>query len=98
MRTGVLGSGCGPSNGRAARGVPGENIGGLVSMWNAANWGEGLSGAFTQLVLGQEFEHRFAMFINPLPGGRMLQGDGGSCGRGAHWNFRADGQGDSGWF
>ena len=64
-------------------------------MWTSSNWNSGTSGSadFTMLVLGQEFEHRFAMFLFPLPGGRPMQGNGSSCGRGAHWNFRVDGQG-----
>lgn len=90
----VSGIGSGIFNtGRAGAGVAGENIEGWVVMWNAANWDEGAAGAFTQLVLGQEFEHRFAMFINPLLDGRSMQGTGGGCGRGSHWNFRVDGQG-----
>lgn len=89
----VSGIGTSLFNGRAGSGVAGENVEGWVMMWNEFSWSSGISGAFTQLVLGQEFEHRFAMFIGGLSGGRPLQGTGDGCGRGAHWNFRVDGQG-----
>ena len=88
----VTGIGRPPFNQRAALGVAGANVEGWVMMWNQASWSPG-SATITQLVLGQEFEHRFAMFLSPMSGGRALQGDNGSCGRGAHWNFRVDGQG-----
>ena len=85
------GIGTGTFNQRPGFGVGGVNIEGWVMMWNQSSWSPG--GGSTRLVLGQEFEHRFGMFLNSLPGGRPLQGDGGPCGRGAHWNFRVDGQG-----
>ncbi|MEE8170724.1 MAG: hypothetical protein V3T70_09265, partial [Phycisphaerae bacterium] len=76
-------------NFRAAVGVNGANVEGWVMMWNQSNWGLNDT---TMLVLGQELEHRFAMFLSGLPG-RPLQGDGGACGRSAHWNWKVDGQG-----
>ncbi len=88
----VGGIGLGISDNRAALGIAGDNVEGFVMMWNQANWSTSAQ-SFTQLVLGQEFEHRFGMFLAPLPGGRPLQGNNSSCGRGSHWNFRADGQG-----
>ncbi|MEE9297210.1 MAG: hypothetical protein V3W34_19900, partial [Phycisphaerae bacterium] len=91
----VLGIGLNPFNRRVAFGVPGENVEGYVMMWNVNSWLPGPSpdAAFTRLVLGQEFEHRWAMFLDPLLNGRSLQGDNSRCGRGAHWNFKVDGQG-----
>lgn len=89
------GLGLGTFDRRFIYGVPGENVEGWVNMWNVNGWSPGSSSAagFTRLVLGQEFEHRWAMFLDPLPGGRSLQGDNGPCGRGSHWNFKVDGQG-----
>ncbi len=88
----VAGIGLNPFNNRPSFGIPGDNVEGWVMMWRGSDWSEGYF-TFTQLVMGQEFEHRFGMFLNPLPGGRPLQGDNGACGRGSHWNFRVDGQG-----
>ncbi|MHC5110012.1 MAG: hypothetical protein ACYTHJ_09050 [Planctomycetota bacterium] len=91
----VSGIGLNNFNNRSGFGVIGENVEGWVMMWNQANWslGETGGGAFTQLVLGQEFEHRWGMFLNGISGNRPLQGPNGSCGRSAHWNFRVDAQG-----
>jgi len=84
-------------NGRASFGIGGDNVEGMVMMWNINSgfWapGTGPDARFTRLVLGQEFEHRFGMFLPNLLDGRQLQGNNGSCGRGAHWNFKVDGQG-----
>lgn len=87
-----LGQDLGLFNNRQGFGIAGDNIEGWVMMWNQASWETGYF-TFTQEVLGQEFEHRFGMFLNPLPGNRSLQGVNGQCGRGFHWNFRVDGQG-----
>ncbi len=57
--------------------------------------GDGSDAGFTRLVLGQEFEHRFAMFLPALLDGRVLQGNDANCGRSAHWNWQVDGQGSS---
>ncbi|HEX9751459.1 MAG TPA: PKD domain-containing protein [candidate division Zixibacteria bacterium] len=80
---------------RAGFGLAGNNVEGFVMMWNQYDWapGTGMFGNFTRLVLAQEFEHRFGMFLSPIVGGRDLQGDDASCGRSAHWSFRVDGQG-----
>lgn len=95
----VNGIGLGLFNNRSAEGIAGENIEGFVMMWNIDNdlWqpGSGPEAAFTRLALGQEFEHRFAMFLPPLPDGRVLQGGQLGCGRTAHWNWKVDGQGSS---
>ncbi|MFQ5462492.1 MAG: hypothetical protein ACE5E5_07675 [Phycisphaerae bacterium] len=88
----VSGIGLNTFNNRPAFGIAGDNVEGWVMMWRESDWSEGYF-TFTQLVMGQEFEHRFGMFLNPLPGGRPMQGDNGACGRGSHWNFRVDGQG-----
>jgi fibronectin type 3 domain-containing protein len=76
-------------------GLSTNTIQGLVMMWEIDDWdsGAGSVADFTRLVLGQEFEHRFAMFLQPVVGGTLpLQGTTG-CGRTSHWNFRVDGQG-----
>ena len=77
---------------RASLGLSSTEIEGWVMMWKESDWTPGLTHG-TQLVLAQEFEHRYGMFLDPLNDGRVLQGDNGSCGRSAHWSFRADGQG-----
>ena len=93
----VLGIGLPLFNNRPAMGLGGVNIEGYVMMWNinSSHWepGAGSGADFTRLVLGQEFEHRFAMFLPDLLDGRPLQGNDGNCGRSSHWNFRVDGQG-----
>ena len=82
-------------------GLAGERIQGMVMMWNinSGTWqtGNGPAAEFTRMALGQEFEHRFALFLPPLLGvaDRPMQGDNGSCGRQFHWNWRTDGQGSS---
>ncbi len=89
----VSGVGLSTFTNRSAFGLAGQNIEGLVMMWNVNNWTAG--GASTRLILGQEFAHRFAMFLRPLLDGRRLQGDDAGCGRSSHWNFKVDGQGSS---
>ena len=78
-------------------GLAGKKLQGGVMMWNVNSsfWqpGDGPEADFTRLVLGQEFEHRWAMFLPGLLDGRVLQGDDNNCGRSAHWSRRADGQG-----
>lgn len=87
-------SGIGQSlfNARTSFGIAGDNVEGWVMMWNQGSWSPG-SGDVTQLVFGQEFEHRFGMFLASISGGRSLQGNDVSCGRSAHWSFKVDGQG-----
>ena len=84
-------------NFRADLGLGGENIEGFVMMWNINNtlWqpGTGSGADFTRLALGQEFEHRFSLFLPDLLDGRVMQGDNASCGRIYHWNWQVDGQG-----
>lgn len=98
MQSSTTGIGQAPFDNRAAFGLAGEKIQGFVMMWNInSSWqsGAGPGASFTRLVLGQEFGHRFGMFLPDLLDGRRLQGDNGSCGRAAHWNWRVDGQGSS---
>ncbi|MHC4413949.1 MAG: hypothetical protein ACYS0G_01560 [Planctomycetota bacterium] len=80
-------------------GLAGENVEGFVMMWNinSSFWqpGTGPDADFTRLALGQEFGHRFGMYLPDLLDGRMLQGDNATCGRVAHWNWKVDGQGSS---
>ncbi len=82
---------------RASMGLAGVNIEGFVMMWRIDNrsWqpGTGPDADFVRTVLGQEFEHRWGMFLPDLLDGRRLQGDGVGCGRSAHWNWKVDGQG-----
>ncbi|MEE9293721.1 MAG: hypothetical protein V3W34_01985, partial [Phycisphaerae bacterium] len=86
---------------RAGIGLASTEVEGYVMMWNVNSWqpGTGAGADFTRLVLGQEFEHRFAMFLPDLADGRQLQGDNRApcppcpCGRSAHWNRKVDGQG-----
>ena len=79
-------------NFRRSIGLGGENIEGFIMMWgvNSDFWasGDGPNASFT----GQEFEHRWAMFLPDLADGRRLQGTPG-CGRQFHWSFKVDGQG-----
>ncbi len=85
------------NNFRGDLGIATNKVQGYVMMWNinSSFWqpGIGTNADFTRLVLAQEFEHRFGMFLPGISGGRQLQGDNGNCGRGGHWNFRVDGQG-----
>ncbi|MEE9131597.1 MAG: hypothetical protein V3T84_16400 [Phycisphaerales bacterium] len=80
-------------------GLAGEQMQGMVMMWNIDHgyWqpGDGEDAAFTRLVLGQEFEHRFALFLPALLDDRVLQGDNSGCGRVFHWNWKVDGQGSA---
>lgn len=75
-----------------------DEVEGIVMMWNinTESWvpGDGPEADWVRLVLGQEFEHRFGMFLPPLADGRSLQGDN-VCGRQFHWSFHVDGQGSS---
>ena len=84
-------------NFRPDLGLVGDRVEGYVMMWDVNHdyWqpGNDSDADFTRLVLGQEFEHRFAMFLPNLLDGRQLQGDDFGCGRSAHWNWRVDGQG-----
>ena len=92
------GIGSGFYNSRPSFGLGGVNTEGYVMMWNVNDWVPGTlaNAKFTRLVLGQEFEHRWGMFLNNIfADGDLLelQGDDGDCGRSAHWSFRTDGQG-----
>ena len=95
----VMGIGLDLFDFHAKAGIPGERLQGVIMMWdvNASFWqpGDGPEADFTRLVLGQEFEHRFAMFLPALGDGRVLQGNDANCGRSAHWNWQVDGQGSS---
>lgn len=93
----TTGLGQAPFNFRGDFGLATNTIQGYVMMWNisSSSWqaGTGSNADFTRLVLGQEFEHRFGMFLPSISGGRVLQGNNESCGRSAHWSFKVDGQG-----
>jgi len=90
LENSITGLGQGSFNFRPSLGVAGNNLQGWVMMWNQASWGPNDT---AMLVMGQEFEHRFAMFLSPLLDGRPLQGDDAACGRSSHWNWKVDGQG-----
>ncbi|OGC76826.1 MAG: hypothetical protein A2Z27_06225 [candidate division Zixibacteria bacterium RBG_16_50_21] len=80
----------------ASLSLSGSKSQGFVMMWNIASWdadSSDLANA-THLVLGQEFEHRWGMFLFDTDNGVMLQGDDVSgCGRSSHWNWQVDLQG-----
>lgn len=86
----VSGIGLGIGNDRPAAGVVGDNVQGWVMMWRPSSWGPDDT---TMLVMGQEFEHRWGLFLDPLLDGRSLQGDNAGCGRSSHWSWKVDGQG-----
>jgi hypothetical protein len=75
--------------------LAGSKVQGMVMMWNIAGWDADSSDMadYTQLVMGQEFEHRFGMFLDPTDNGLILQGDDAACGRGSHWYWGLDAQG-----
>ena len=95
----VSGIGQGAFNSRPSLGIGGNSVEGFVMMWDVDSgfWapGTGPEANFTRLALGQEFEHRFAMFLSPLLDGSVLQGNDSNCGRSAHWSWRVDGQGSA---
>ena len=80
-------------------GLAGERLDGWVMMWNVnSDWwapGSPPEADFTRLAMGQEFEHRYALFLPPLATGEQLQGDDSACGRTFHWNWKIDGQGSA---
>ncbi len=82
-------------NRRADLGIGGENVEGIVVMWDISNWKAGTEpeADFTRLVIAHEFEHRFATFLPPLLDGKLLQGNNLGCGETSHWNHKVDGQG-----
>ena len=79
---------------QAELGLIGDRVQGYVMLWRVQAWepGTGPGSPFTRLVIAQEFEHRFAMYLPPLLDGRQMQGDNGACGRSSHWNWKVDGQ------
>ena len=86
-------------DGHAQYGLAGERLEGGIIMYNinSSTWqpGDNPIANFTRLALGQEYEHRFAMYLPALLDGRVLQGNDASCGRSQHWSWRVDGQGSS---
>ena len=90
LENATSGLGQGNFNFRPQLGVAGNNVEGWVMMWRQSSWGPNDT---TMLVMGQEFEHRWGMYLNPLLDGRSLQGDDAGCGRGSHWSWKVDGQG-----
>jgi len=86
-------------NSRPLYGIAGDHVEGFIMMWDIGDWSPSfcpdptLQYCWTQLVLGQEFEHRFGLFLNPILGNRPLQGNNGNCGRSVHWNWKVDAQG-----
>jgi hypothetical protein len=83
-------------NDRPNLGLAGDNVEGYIMMWDINSFwqpGSGPSADFTRLVLGQEFEHRFGLFLPDLLDGRGMQPNTGGCGRTFHWNWQVDAQG-----
>ena len=83
-------------NFRAAEGIGGDNIEGMVMMWNvnSSTWqtGAGSNADFTRLAIAHEYQHRFGIDMPPLLDGTPLQGVS-PCGNGGHWNWAIDAQG-----
>ncbi len=82
-------------NERATLGIGGDNVEGMVIMWNVneAVWvtGTGPDADFTRLALAHEYEHRFGIDLPPLLDGTPIQGDG-TCGPSGHWTGQLDAQ------
>jgi|GEM_PF-2668479 len=76
-------------------GLAGTNVQGMVMMWNIGGWDADSSDMadYTLLVMGQELEHRFGMFLASTDNGLTLQGDDAACGRSSHWYWGLDAQG-----
>jgi|GEM_PF-6135599 len=100
----VLGIGKDLFNYRSDYGLAGENIEGMVMLYNVNSyWWDPPGGAysdFTRLMISHEFEHRWAVRLPPLLDGRNLQGEadatvGGPCGKVGHWSYKVDGQGSA---
>lgn len=65
----VTGIGLPIFNDRPFFGVAGSNVEGWIMMWNPRRWAPGTGSDvsdFTQLVIAQEFEHRFGVFTPTL--------------------------------
>lgn len=90
LENATSGLGQGNFNFRPDLGVAGNNVEGWVMMWRQSSWAPDLT---AMLVMGQEFEHRWGLFLDPLLDGRSLQGNNVGCGRGSHWSWKVDGQG-----
>ncbi|MCH9033456.1 MAG: hypothetical protein IID42_03010, partial [Planctomycetes bacterium] len=93
----VAGIGLPIFNDRPFIGLAGDNVEGYIMMWNINDglWAPGTAGnfaSFTRLVLAQEIEHRWGVFLPNLLDGRSMQGNN-VCGRFFHWNWQIDGQG-----
>jgi len=86
----VSGIGQGVFNARPALGVASNQLQGWVWMWTESDWAPD---GRAMVLLAHEFEHHWAMFLNPLLDGRSLQGDDAGCGRMGHWNWKVDCQG-----
>ncbi|MCP3982158.1 MAG: hypothetical protein GY716_22860 [bacterium] len=83
-------------NARPELGIAGDNVEGMVIMWNVHDpgWhsGTGPEAEFTRLAIAHEYEHRFGNDLPPLLDGTPMQGDG-VCGASGHWIWQLDGQG-----
>lgn len=95
IKNNVFGLGLSTFDNHGFYGLSGSKVQGYVQMWDVAGWdAESTDLAdYTQLVLGQELEHRWGMFLPTTDNGIILQGDGAACGRGSHWNWKVDAQG-----
>jgi len=83
-------------NARRELGIGGDNVEGMVIMWNVhqPDWavGTGPDAEFTRIAMAHEYEHRFGIDMPPLLDGTPLQG-GGGCYVSGHWNRSIDSQG-----
>ncbi len=74
-----------------ALGLAGDNVDGLVMMWNVNDALWTIPGA-TRAIMGHEFGHRWACFLPPTSDGIEFQGDNTECYAVSHWNSRVDAQ------
>jgi hypothetical protein len=96
----VTGIGTELFNQRAALGLNGENLEGMVITWNINfnSWqpGTGAEAQLTRIALSHELEHRFGVYLPDLVDGRQMQGYGGfGCYTLGHWNPAVDSQGST---
>ncbi len=78
-------------NNRPDLGLVGDEVEGLVMMWNIHDSFWEFPNA-ARAVMGHELLHRWASFLPPLEDGTSLQGDNKTCYSEYHWDTRVDAQ------
>jgi hypothetical protein len=73
-------------------GVSSQRLRGVISMWDL--WSHGARSPVAS-TLTQEYIHSAGVYLGSFSNGRSFAGDGASCGRAVHWNFRLDAGGSS---